>query len=633
MPINFITVPAVSLRAACFAHNQFENTAFRKCFSNLLSVGFKRFVVDVYWDPGRDAWGLCPAEVPPVASKQQTTRSSSILAISNSQSPVSARAVEFVAADVQPTPFPAGDRPHVQPRQATSTSRLSSVSSVLPSSEAASRSTAPSASTTSEDAIPSLVIFPSAYAEPVVEIGDYNCTATLTLSHLADILDDYIHATDTTTLASLTYLIINLHAAAPYSDPNGPAQQPSVGQMPDSDHLINDILRGNLSEEIFTPQKLQENRNDLNSSWFGTAWNLRPARGYYQTQFNSANERITQDGWPTEAYIEFDKYLRVVASLGTVDPQMSSYDFQNDFNTIFPPKEIRALRNATFDSTGVITSGCLFNPTDITVDTINNSSWALTEAPSLSLGSNPDPKQIIPSIANITSCGLSPFLNRTLNGVTADQDFRPYSSFAQSTIWSWAPGQPLNSSSNPATFENKCVAINIVPPNAGRWRTIDCQTRHRFACQDVNNPYRWQLSSITNTYFNGDTACPSNLTFSVPRTALENAHLFSAIQTSSNERPSPVPSSSIDDDPVFLNFNSIAVPDCWTIGINATCPYIGRSDSDRVRIVVVPTIAAVIIGALAALTFFVKCAANRRETMRGRRRRNVGGWEYEGVPS
>ena len=70
-----------------------------------------------------------------------------------------------------------------------------------------------------------------------------------------------------------------------------------------------------------------------------------------------------------------------------------------------------------------------------------------------------------------------------------------------------------------------------------------------------------------------------------------------------------------------------------TAGINGTCPYQARSDQNKTRVVVVPTVAAVIIFVLAALTFFVKCAANRREGKRGRRRRQLGGWEYEGVPS
>lgn len=64
VPINFQTVPAVSLAQACFAQNQYEHNAFQKCFSNLLAVGVRKFTVDTYWDPLRSVWSLCPVELP-----------------------------------------------------------------------------------------------------------------------------------------------------------------------------------------------------------------------------------------------------------------------------------------------------------------------------------------------------------------------------------------------------------------------------------------------------------------------------------------------------------------------------------------------------------------------------------------
>jgi len=49
------------------------------------------------------------------------------------------------------------------------------------------------------------------------------------------------------------------------------------------------------------------------------------------------------------------------------------------------------------------------------------------------------------------------------------------------------------------------------------------------------------------------------------------------------------------------------------------------------REVLIPTIAAIIVLLLTALTLFVKCNVNRR--MSRRRKRGEGGWDYEGVPS
>jgi hypothetical protein len=157
-------------------------------------------------------------------------------------------------------------------------------------------------------------------------------------------------------------------------------------------------------------------------------------------------------------------------------------------------------------------------------------------------------------------------------------------------------------------------------PYPGRWRVGNCTERRRVACHLPSEPYNWQISTDTTDYNGADKACKSPYEFSIPHTALENAHLLAALRAT-------------NDDRVFLNMNSRNVQDCWVIGTNGTCPYLTNEDTDRTRIVVVPTVAAVIIFVLAAFTFFVKCAANRRENKRGRRRKMLGGWEYEGVPS
>jgi hypothetical protein len=158
----------------------------------------------------------------------------------------------------------------------------------------------------------------------------------------------------------------------------------------------------------------------------------------------------------------------------------------------------------------------------------------------------------------------------------------------------------------------------------GRWRTVECSRKYRVACQHLQNPFGWSLSKKAAEYARGDEVCPPNSTFSVPHTALENTFLYSMLRNDRSRR---------SDDPVLLNINALDIPNCWVIGINSTCPYVDSSSIDDTRLVVVPTVAAIIVFVIAALTLFVKCAANRQENKRGRRRRNVGGWEYEGVPS
>ena len=48
IPINFMTVPGVSLSAACFGNRVIGEGELARCFSNLLSVGFRRFELDLY---------------------------------------------------------------------------------------------------------------------------------------------------------------------------------------------------------------------------------------------------------------------------------------------------------------------------------------------------------------------------------------------------------------------------------------------------------------------------------------------------------------------------------------------------------------------------------------------------------
>ena len=47
IPINFMTVPSVSLSAACFGDRVIGEGELARCFSNLLAVGFRRFELDL----------------------------------------------------------------------------------------------------------------------------------------------------------------------------------------------------------------------------------------------------------------------------------------------------------------------------------------------------------------------------------------------------------------------------------------------------------------------------------------------------------------------------------------------------------------------------------------------------------
>ncbi|KAF2870823.1 hypothetical protein BDV95DRAFT_607945 [Massariosphaeria phaeospora] len=624
VPINYLTVPAASLSSACFGHNQYENAAFQKCFSNLLAVGFRRFQVDVYWDPTRSVWSLCPVEVPPHAEQVSSTVAAAAISITPEQPRPSDLSLLFTSETTLPTSSPVEGGNNARPRQEeslfSSSIQPSAVLSDVPSSTVSHISML--SSTAAKTASPSIINENNV----LMQIGNYKCTSEMTLDFLTGVFNDFVDKTATTTDALFTFLILNIHSAASSTASDAPAQQPPSGQLPNSSHLITNIFQRNLTEELYTSQMLREDREKLNRTWLDGAWNTLPAAGYYQTSVGSNGNLVTQDGWPTEAYVEFKKYHRLVVSFGSMDPQMAEYNLEPELSTIFALGTFLEYRNTTFNTAGSVTSGCIFSPSEDTITPNTNSSWALSVVPNLDLAADPDKLSPIPAVTNLTSCGISPWTNSTLSGATADQNVAPYAAFVYSTLWTWAPGQPLNASASEGSQKDRCAVMDTIR-YPGRWQTADCDSQHRAACQDPANPYRWDISFSTASYPASETACPPGLVFSVPHTALENAHLLSAI------RAHPSTQHRDTTEPVFLNLNSLDVQDCWVLEVNGTCPYDPPTDTNRLRIVVVPTVAAVIIFVCAALTFFVKCAANRREDKRGRRRRNVGGWDYEGVPS
>lgn len=607
IPLDFRGVAAVSLTQACFVDNQFEHNAFMKCFSNLLGVGFARFEVDVYWDALRSVWSLCPVQLPHDDTKvQDNAPVVSGPTVSLSTGTANARVPESTAT-----------KPVILKIRQTG-----SISSVVASesSVAADQTSTTPPDATSAGSEPTVISYPTVKGPPLLQIGRYNCTSQMTLGLLTGLLEDFLDESATTTGATMTFLNLNIHAAALLSDPDRPAPLLTEDQVPQSGHSLSEVVNGNLSSVLYSPKTLKEDRANLNGSWYDVEWENLPALGYYDTAKNSQGNIFTESGWPTEALVEFQELKRLIASFGTVDQQMAAYNISGDFDDVFPPGTITEQRQTSFAATGQLASGCFFPTSGNVVTTQTNSSFALASPPPIDIDANPDLANSIPSVSNLTRCGIIPFLNQSLASTTADKSPLPYAAFVQSTLWSWAPGQPLNATQDSSTA-NRCAVMKNAPYD-GRWEVTDCGNNHRAACQNPQQPYHWEISLDTSDYNNAEVLCRSPLQFSVPHTALENAHLQAALQDSREP-----------NEPIYINLNQLSNPDCWVIGINGTCPYLQSTDTNRTRVVVIPTIAAVIIFVLAAFTFFVKCASNRREDKRGRGRKMVDGWDYEGVPS
>ncbi|KAI9778964.1 MAG: hypothetical protein M1839_007775 [Geoglossum umbratile] len=601
IPINFVTHPGISLSAACFGHRRYEDGDAVTCISNLLSAGFQRLLLDLYWDDGRQVWSFCPVSIPaPGASAPQTPSSSapnSTLAYHSSGS--------FTVTSVSAGSTRADSTP-------TSDASLKRQADLPPSAPPLSSGSLNFSSAASAPSSPDV---------PLLDIGPYVCTSTINAPIITSLLLDYIRQTENTLDAHLLYLIINIHAAA--SSASLPAPKPKA--LPQSTNLLGPIFQKDLSSYMYTPTLLQTDRQNLNQSWYGSD---PPDRHYFTVQVLPGDIHSTPDGWPSEAHVEFAHGRRLFIAWGTVDPQMSQYNFTGDGGTIFPIDELEAERAVSATASGTITDGCFFNPNSTELAKAN-SSWAVSSVFEGRYSTTDALDSALNLTASLPSCGISPFLNATLLNTTASQNPLQYLTFSYHSTWSWEPNQPQNTSrrapstpsSTPSSPLFRCATLN--PLSGGRWKVDDCSQRYPAACRIASLPYAWQIATYATTYSYADEACPPGTTFSAPRTGLENSYLYrKMLERSDDDRNTPV----------WIDLNSMNTEGCWvTGGPNATCPYFDNTDEGRRRNVIVPVIGAIVILFVAGLTVFVKCNANRRVSRR--RKRVEGGWEYEGVPS
>lgn len=625
------------MSSACFGTSVYEDHAASLCFSNLLSTGFRRFVLDLFWDDGRRVWSFCPVQVPNSTSNAEASASSTQLftttsSVSISSGQISARAFTTKphAAKILLPSYPKHElSPTLELRQASPTtlSVSSSVVSDTSSSTVISSSGSISVTATGPSSTTSLapVVVPSDGAS-LYHIGPYECTATIDLPVFTGILSEYLRNTSTTLAAIITYLELNLHVSSPLTAPLSPALALNSSTDPTPRELLTNVLNVNLSSYLYTPTILDNDRNNLNETWFSVALDARPYAEYFHVSMNANGVLITTDGWPSESYVEFTKAYRLMVEFGTVDPQVASYNFSGDSGTIFPQNAFENNQAVKYGALGFLDQGCFFNngTTDVAA---SNNSWALTANLQLPPGMISFSNETLPSISNLTACGISPLLNATLSNTTADQDFTPYQSIAYNSIWSWSTNEPRNvSSTEPNANLIRCALLDDTL--SGRWRVADCTEKHFATCRALDSPYIWHLSSSRGTYSSSGDSCPDGTSFAVPRTGLENTYLGASImeelRASDNDGA---------DTGFWVNFNSLDVEGCWVSGVNSTCPYT-TPDSTTRRTVIIPTVAAVIVFVITALTLFVKCAANRQNSRRGRRRRRADdGWDYEGVPS
>jgi len=580
IPLNFVTNPAVSLSAACFGNHVYDKEDAAKCFSNLLAVGYRRFVVDLYWSVTRRSWSLCPVSVP-------------------------------VESDATLS-------------EETSTVSMSSETSTITTAE----------TTTATSADPATITgYEDSHGDTLYGLGQYKCTDGLDPYTLAEVLVGYFEDTNSQLTVYTSYLVLNLHVAASDSTPDEPASAITGGDLPKKSERAGLLLGTALEDFIYSPVQLATDRSNLNDSWYQVDQSYMPITEYFTIHENEAGQQSTPDGWPSSKYIQLAKRDRVLIEYGTVDPQLADYDLTADSNMIFPAGYLTAGTNVSATTNGTLTSGCRYEPgaTDVSQA---NSSWAVSSGIPVPGGLSVDDTMasISDVISNITACGLSPTLNTTLFGSTADTQIEYYRNVSISTSWAWAVGEPHGADyagGDGAPKYDRCAVMDLTLE--GHWRSTNCTEERRAACRIGNSPFSWVLSNTPAYFSNVSDTCPEGSSFAVPRTGLENQYLYKHLLSLPEDKIDPESSNTLLRE-IYVNFNSIDVTSCWVSGgYGSLCPYAANPQQLERRTVLVSAVAGIIILVIAALTFFVKCNANRRNSRR--RKRAIDGWEYEGVPS
>ena len=528
----------------------------------------------------------------------------------------------------------------IKPRQTAGTSSLSQSSQ-----SSASAMTLPSATTTqtaalSDGSATAIVAGtdPESTAVPddgtLLQVGEYVCSTQLDFHQFLNVLYGHFINTEDNLNATTKYIILNLHAAASVSGSANSDATPSQDNLPQGNNLLSSLISANNSQYLYTPQLLGDQRSDLNkpTSWFTVRQSITPDSTFYQVDRSSNNIVSTPDGLPSESVVEFARARRMLAGFGRVDPEMQGYNFALDASTIFGPGYLQDPRDITLASNGSVTSGCFFNSDEASVANAN-SSWStpINLAQNAAMDASLD--IALAQAGNLTDCGISPILNATLSNASADSNPLPYKSYVMNTIWSWAADEPKNLNTNDNEAEEsdgdtdndivyRCAVLNAT---SSHWQSHECGASHHAACRVENDsPYNFRISDSSAAYAKAEDACRNGIAFAAARTALENSFLTLAWRTYRLEH-------DVEDELLWVDFNDLDIAGCWVIGQNSTCPYQDQQVGEGRR-VIVPTVAAVIVFVLAILTIFIKCASNRRNTKR-RRKRVDDGWDYEGVPS
>jgi hypothetical protein len=308
--INRIEYPAINLASSFFGNN-FTDAKVQD-IGSVLNMGYRRLVLDVYWDGSRGNWQLCPDTIPNADLTQHVAR------IPDMTQPVASTNNSTI---VQPLPSlrkRASSQPSISPMPVSQASLLPSIKKE---------------------------VFANRFErlQSDVTLGSYTCTTWITFRHFMNYVNLYLNGVDPLRNRANTdifFLILNLNnlnvnsssgSQSINTDPqwtNNLSANQSLSLRQTIDSSIDQSLLK--TPRVYTPQNLTADRSNLSASFNTTGL------PYFTTEMNTTSHTLTTDnGWPPWFYL-IEKQVQLLVGFGdNLLPSDSNYNVQDDANYIF----------------------------------------------------------------------------------------------------------------------------------------------------------------------------------------------------------------------------------------------------------------------------------------------------------
>lgn len=428
---------------------------------------------------------------------------------------------------------------------------------------------------------------------------EIKCQSSLRLTDLAETVHSYLTDTDTNLSANLIILLFNILSI---SDTSSDVESAQIGTSNDT---LSSVLLNYFDAKIYTPDGLNNDRSN------GITYN--------------ALSQTSSTGWPTTSHFLFSEKRRLLAASSDANmPSNTTYQKSWDVSTVF---------NSTFLENTVTTANA---------SSPSNSTERALESWRLDFGSGSD-TFTTSLFSEAIAWGYSPVINSTSDDFTT-----LIGGFMNESLWSWAPSQPLSQyearriSTDSDDTSQSAFSCGSLSVSEKKWQVSNCYADKHVACRLNNStPFRWAVTVDKFSYFHAEDACADipksryvsdassmakNATyiFSVPKSALEQKALNDLLSN-----------ANLNATDVWIDMNSIAIPDCWvTGGAYANCPY--KKVSSHRNFVEMLTPSAVFCG---VLLLGIMALRLRRVPIHDNRKywkklvNEYAESEYDGVPS